>query len=104
MLSSRYSARSGKRGSAIGVEPVNRLHESETRDLQEIVERLVGAAVPARELARKRQESFDELLARLVIFLLLPAPEQRDRIDPLRNRSRCCVRPLVQRLWHFRTS
>ncbi len=45
------------------VEAVDRLDEAERRDLDEVVERLVGALVAARELAGEREEPLGELLA-----------------------------------------
>ena len=48
----------------------------DARDLHEVVERLVGALVAARELARERQEPLDQLLARRRVALLVVADQQ----------------------------
>ena len=50
----------GERDLAVEVEAVDRLDEAERRDLEEVVERLLGALVAARELAGERQEALDE--------------------------------------------
>src|SRR5439155_17029293 len=61
---------------AIGVEAVDRLDEPERRDLEEVLERLLGALVAARELARQQQEALDERLARRGVAVALVAQEQ----------------------------
>src|SRR5947208_4871913 len=61
---------------AIGVEAVDRLDEPERRDLEEVLERLLGALVAARELARQRQEALDERLARGGVALALLAQKE----------------------------
>ena len=53
-----------ERDLARGVEAVDRLDQAERGDLDEVVERLVGALVAAGELAGERQEALGELLAR----------------------------------------
>ena len=60
----------------VGVEAVDRLHEPHRGDLHEVVERLVGALVAARELARERQEALDQLLARGGVAVLVVAQQQ----------------------------
>ena len=52
-----------ERDLALEVEAVDRLDQAERRDLEEVVEGLLGALVAARELARERQEALDEHLA-----------------------------------------
>ena len=61
---------------ALGVEAVDRLHEADAGDLHQVVERLVGALVAARELARERQEALDQLLARGRVAALVVAHQQ----------------------------
>src|SRR3954452_17436705 len=48
---------------AAEVEAVDRLHQAQARDLEEVVERLLGARVAAGELAGERQKALDEHLA-----------------------------------------
>src|SRR3712207_4794382 len=66
----------GERGAALRVEPVDRLDEPDARDLHEIVERLVAALVAPRELAREREEAFDQLVARGDLTRTVVAPQQ----------------------------
>jgi hypothetical protein len=54
----------GELRASTGVEAVDRLDQTEARDLQQIVERLVRVGVTSREVARQRQEQLRELLAR----------------------------------------
>ena len=46
---------------AAGLEAVDGLDQAEARDLEQIVERLVGVAVAQREIAGQRQEALHEL-------------------------------------------
>jgi hypothetical protein len=46
-----------------GIEAVDRLDQAERRDLDEVVEGLVGALVTTGELTRERQEALGELVA-----------------------------------------
>src|SRR3712207_8947158 len=54
----------GERDLAGRVEAVDRLDQAQRRDLHEVVERLVGALVAARQLAGQREEALGELVAR----------------------------------------
>src|SRR5947209_5922763 len=71
----RWHGEGRERSSTTRVEPVDCFHEPEARHLKKIVERLVGAAVTARQLARKRQEAFNEQLPRALVTIVLPAAE-----------------------------
>ena len=62
---------------ALEVEAVDRLDQAEARDLEEVVEGLLGALVAARELARERQEALDEHLAVDRVALVQVAREER---------------------------
>jgi hypothetical protein len=64
-------------GPSVGVVAVDRFDQAETGHLQQIVERLPGAAVAARQLAGQRQKAVDELLPRAWVTLPLPALEQQ---------------------------
>jgi hypothetical protein len=48
----------------VRVEALDRLQQPERGDLDQVVERLAGTLVAARELPRERQEALDERLAR----------------------------------------
>ena len=65
-----------ERGLARGVEAVDRLDQPERRHLDEVVERLVGAAVAPRHPPRQRQQARDELLTRGLVALAVIADEQ----------------------------
>ena len=58
---------------ALGVEAVDRLDQAERRDLDEVLQRLLGALVATRELAGERQEALDQRLARRRIAVVLMA-------------------------------
>src|SRR3954470_3493216 len=65
------------------VEAVDRLQQSQRRDLLEVVERLALAGVATRETARERQHSLGELGARGTVSVLVPpAQELADLIRP----------------------
>ena len=66
----------GERRLARGVEAVDRLDQPERRDLDQIVERLVGAPVAARHPAREREQARDELLARGLVAVAVVAEQQ----------------------------
>ena len=65
-----------ERGLARGIEAIDRLDQAERRDLDEVVERLVGAPVPARHSARQRQQPLDELFACGLITVPVVADEE----------------------------
>ena len=67
----------GERDLALEVEAVDRLDQAEARDLEEVVEGLLGALVAAGELARERQEALDEHLAVDRVALVQVAREER---------------------------
>jgi hypothetical protein len=81
----------GERDLAGGIEAIDRLDEPERRDLHQVVERLVGALVAARQLARQRQEALGELLARRRVAGLQPH-EQLAVLGLALRTSRCRAR------------
>ena len=66
----------GERRLARGVEALDGLQQPERGDLDQVVERLAGALVAARKLARERQEALDQRLAGRGIGLAVVALEQ----------------------------
>jgi hypothetical protein len=52
-----------ERDPALGVEPIDRLDESQAGDLEEVVEGLLSPLVAGGELARERQEALDQHVA-----------------------------------------
>ena len=66
-----------ERDLALEVEAVDRLDQAQARDLEEVVEGLLGALVAARELARERQEALDEHLAVDRVALVQITREER---------------------------
>src|SRR5207247_7512228 len=89
----------GERNLAVGVEAVDRLDEAERRDLDEVVERLLGALVAASQLTRERQEALDERVARRSVARLDVALEQQ---LGLARASRRTARAALSRLAHHR--
>ena len=77
----------GERGLARRVEAVYRLDQPERRDLDEVVERLVGAAVAPRHAARQRQQALNEGLA----CGLVAVPVVADQQPAVLLRTRCAV-------------
>ena len=61
---------------AAGLEAVDRLDQAEARDLKQVVEGLVGVRVAQREIARQREETLHELLARGKVCELVVANQQ----------------------------
>ena len=61
---------------AVEVEAVDGVDEAQARDLEEVIEGLLGALVAACQLARQRQEALDEHLAIDRIALVQVAREQ----------------------------
>jgi hypothetical protein len=61
---------------ATGLEAIDGLDQAEARDLEQVVERLVGVGVAKREVAGQRQEALDELLPRDQIAVVVVADEQ----------------------------
>lgn len=59
----------------VWVEPLHRLDQAEARDLDEVLVRLTGLDVPARKLARQRQEPLDQLISCLAVAMPPPAHE-----------------------------
>ena len=76
----------------IGVEAVDRLQQSEARHLDQVVQRLAGALVTARQLARQRKEALDELGAGRQIAVALEALEQELLAQALAARCSSGVR------------
>ena len=62
---------------AVEVEAVDGVDEAQARDLEEVIEGLLGALVAACQLARQRQEALDEHLAIDRVALIEVAREQR---------------------------
>ena len=60
----------------MGIEAIDRLDEAQRGDLQQIVERLAGALVAARELSRQREEALHELVASAGVRVAVIADEQ----------------------------
>ena len=56
-----------ERGSAFGVEAVDRLHKPEAGHLEKIVEWLPRSGVTAREVPREGQEAIDQLCSRALV-------------------------------------
>ena len=61
---------------AAGFEAVDRLDQAEARDLQQVVERLVGVRVAQREIASQRQETLHQLLTRGEVAELVIANQE----------------------------
>ena len=70
------TAKEEKAVRAVRVEAVDRLQEPERGDLDEVVERLAGAVVAPRELARERQEALGERLAGRLVAVSVIALQQ----------------------------
>ena len=66
----------GERGLARGVEAVDRLDQPERGDLDEVVERLVGAPVAPRHPPGQREQALDQLLAGGLVAVAVVADEQ----------------------------
>jgi len=75
----------GERGPPAGVEAVYCLDQTQARDLQKIIERLVRAAVAPRQLACERQKALNQLLTSAGIALLLPPDEQLVGVNSVRH-------------------
>ena len=74
----------------VRIEAVQRLEQTQRRDLEQIVERLRGGVVVAsRETARERHESPHECVARSLISLLVPEKQ----LTVVRVGSDASVRP-----------
>jgi hypothetical protein len=96
----------GEGGRPVRLEPVDRLQETERRDLDQVVERLAAALVPTRELTREWQKAFDEgfagrLVAVAVVPLEQPAVFTRTGATVLRGPRISCSRPMIDRLHAF---
>ena len=74
---------------AAGLEPVDRLDQPEARDLEQIVERLVGVDVAQRQVARQRQEPLHELLPRGKVSESGGSGSGALARAPARQRGRC---------------
>jgi hypothetical protein len=62
---------------AIEIEAVDGLQQPDRGDLLEVVERLALVRVAPREAARQGKHPGHELLARLVVLLVVPPPQER---------------------------
>jgi hypothetical protein len=59
----RRGGEAGEPVATAGLEAIDRLQQPQARDLDEVVDVLVGVPVAKRQLARERQEAPDELFA-----------------------------------------
>src|SRR5215217_3064702 len=62
---------------AVGLEAVDGLDQAEARDLEQVVEGLVGVRVAEREVARQREEALYELLTRGEVSVCVVAHQQQ---------------------------
>src|SRR5262245_21667616 len=76
-----------ERGSALGVEAVDRLDEPDARDLHEVVEGLGPAGVTRRQAPGERHEATDQLLTHDRGVVLRVALEQPTLTEELLLRS-----------------
>src|SRR5580704_3479081 len=60
----------------LGLEPIDRVQQPEGRDLNKVVERLATVDVAERQLARKRDEPLDELVASVGVPVFVVFDEQ----------------------------
>src|SRR5581483_2888177 len=72
---------------SLEVEPVDRLDQPDRRDLDEVVELLAAARVPARDRPRERQVHLDELVARALVSPLVIRAEQLVLLELVRTEA-----------------
>ncbi len=66
----RRRGKGGEGSSAVGFETVDRVDEAEARNLEEVVERLAGAAVTQRQVLREGEVAAHQLLAGGLVAVL----------------------------------